>query len=255
MMQLWIAGRRIDSIGCLRKLFSGSEGEELTALCSEVLRKASDGMFVPWLGRCFETCPRRGEWERSVVTEGNKIDLSECRTLLERNQDWDSLSEDVAQAFAAICGVDGKSFLNATSHARKNLKDACRHMQQIESQFWYQDDAYARRAVEGFPADRMAVDSDSLARALASADRKAGHNSVDIYLLNIGKAFIIRDLKKLLNVRLVGYGNPFVSFSPHLRGMTLDMIDRNVKFERMDLHRQGVELFGFEGRCIEVVFD
>lgn len=255
MMQLWVDGMRIDGIACLRKLFSRHEGEERTALCAEVLRKASDGIFVPWLGRCFETCPKRGEWERSAASDGNVVDLFECRTLLERNQDWDSLSDDVALAFAAICGVDGKYFHDATLHARKNLKDACRYMQQIESQAWYQDDAHVRRAIEGISADRMAVDSESLARALALADGKGGLNSVDIYLLNIGKSFIFRDLKKLVNVRLVGYGDPTVHFSPHLRGMTLDLVDRNVKFERMDLHRQGVVLLGIEGRCVDVVFD
>jgi hypothetical protein len=33
------------------------------------------------------------------------------------------------------------------------------------------------------------------------------------------------------------------------------MLERNIKFERLNLHRQGVSLIGEKERCVEVEFD
>jgi hypothetical protein len=251
MLQLWLDGKRIDSIRVLRDVFVSCEDEAREALAYELLRKTSDGIFIPWLNRCHETFKK---------VEGNVLSASrsliEPRVIIEEKFTQGEISDEVASSFAKLCGVEKEVFISASSMNTSRTSQSSLHRKELELQPWYQNDPQMQRAVDGIPKGSAAVDSDSLAKLLATRRPKSrGTSTVDIYLLNIGKVFMIRSLTGLSHVRLVGYGNPAVRFSPYLRKEKLDMLERNIKFERLNLHRQGVSLIGEKERCVEVEFD
>lgn len=251
MLQLWLNGKRIDSIRVLRDMFASSDGETREALAYELLRKTGDGIFIPWLDRCHETFKKNDGCLRLASN-----DLVEARTVVEEKFTQGELSYEVAIGFAKLCGVDKDVFIAASSlNVHRGIQSSL-HIKELEAQDWYQNDPQMRRAIDGIPKGCTAVDSASLAKLLSARRPKLrGTSMADIYLLNIGKVFMIRSLTGLSHIRLVGYGNPAVRFSPYLRKETLDMVERDIKFERLNLHRQGVRLSNYEERCVEVEFD
>jgi hypothetical protein len=251
MLQLWLDGKRIDSIRSLRDVFASCEGEAREALACELLRKTSDGIFIPWLDRCHET------FKKSDVNPSSLSGaLREARVNIENKFTQGELSDEAAMGFAELCGV-GKEVFIASSLLNVNRSiQSSPYEEKLEAQDWYKNDPQMRRAIDGIPKGCTAVDSASLAKLLSARRPKLrGTSMADIYLLNIGKVFIIRSLTGLSHIRLVGYGNPAVRFSPYLRKETLDMVERDIKFERLNLHRQGVCLSNYEERCVEVEFD
>ena len=251
MIQLWLGGKRIDSIPMLREEFASRDEDGKITLCSELLKKIADGFFIPWLEFCPETRRRANDRERRQDASLGIWLLEEYREKLQTERQGEFLSAEAKDAVAKICDIDigiveksGRK--KVPSFSRDNL------IAQLEGQEWYRD-AEVRRTIAGIAMDRLATDSSSLERIIGNAIRQSQRRFTDLYLLNTGNRFIIGNLNNLINLRLVGFGNPEVHFAARLRGDVLDMTAHNIEFKGFSLMSNGVKLINRQGRLVDVV--
>lgn len=251
MMQLWLKGKRIDSIVMLREMFSTEDVIAQHQLCAELLAKVAAGIFIPWLERCHEARLRKSPNERAQDEAQGILDLEKCYLDLTKEQDLTSLSDVGEEALAKICNVDSILFqTTSTLKLKQDIPIKSKLHELLKGQDWYQTDANVRKSIEAIPPEFIAVDSDSLARVVTTARNLHGCTATDVYLLSIGRPFVVRNLNALRNLRLVGYGYPVLSFLPQYRGTEIDMVERNLKFVRLKVDDQGVVLRGKEENCI-----
>lgn len=251
MMQLWLNGKRIDSIAMLREMFFTEDIIIQHQLCTELLSKVAAGIFIPWLERCYEARLRNSPNERAQDEAQGFLDLEKCYQDLKRESVLTNLSNKGVEALAKICNVDALTFQTATT-MRQNVPANDKLFELLEVQDWYQKDTKVQKSIKAISPELIATDSDSLARVVIAAGKQHSCTAIDIYLLAVGKPFVIRNLNALRNLRLVGYGYPVLSFHPQHRGMELNMKERNLKFVRLRLDDQGVLLLGRAENCIDV---
>lgn len=237
MIQLWLGGKRIDSIPLLREAFASRDEEQELALCAELLKRVRDGFFIPWLELCTETRPRSDEERKQDKSIGILL-LNTFREDLLSEPDKANLSNKAQIAIAEICGINVGIVEKAAENA-ENVISAKDIFAKLENLEWFQNDD-VKRTLKSIPPDCLATDTDSLARNIRAASEHRKYT--DQYLLNTGSPFIIRSLDMLSNMRLVGYGDPRVHFGVVLRNKTLDLDVRNVKFESVQLKSNGVIL-------------
>ena len=253
MMQLWINGRRIDSITVLREMFSSEDIIIQHRLCAELISKVAAGIFIPWLERCYEARLRNSQQERAQDESQGVLDLEQCYRDLKKESDLTSLSNESVAALAKICNIDAISFQTATTQ-QPSIPDSDKLFELLEKQDWYQRDAKVKKSIKAISPGLIAIDSDSLARVVTTVGRQHSCDPIDIYLLSVGKPFVVRNINALRNLRLVGYGCPLLTFPPQCRGMELDMEERKLNFERLRLNGQGLVLIGKEECCKEVSY-
>ena len=248
MIQLWLGGKRIDSIPMLREAFSSRTVEEQIKLCRELLKKKDD-FFLKWIAYCPEmrlASNHEIEQDRKAGIES----LLPCRKRLEQSED-DALTEEDFEAIAQICGIEVEILKSVPLQKEPSFsKDELEKL--LCQQPWYQNDYHLKDAISRIPPECLATSSDALA-AIIDRGSQDGHRGVlDIYLLNVGNTLTIRNLEGLCNMRIVGYGKPMLLFSPHLRGSKLDLEDNNLRFQDLRLNCQGVDLLNTAGRRIHV---
>ena len=251
MTQLWLNGARIDSIVMLRDMFSTEDIIIQHQLCTELLSKVAAGIFIPWLERCYEARLRKSPNERVQDEVQGVLDLEQCYLDLKKESVLTNLSNKGVEALAKICNVDVFTFQTATT-LRQNVPANDKLFELLEVQDWYQKDPKAQKSIKAISPELIAIDSDSLAHVVTIVGKKHSCDATDIYLLSVGKPFVVRNIDTFRNLRLVGYGYPVLTFPPHYRGMELDMKERKLSFERLRLNGQGIVLLGREGCCKEV---
>ena len=254
MIQLWLDGKRIDSIPMLRETFLSRDEEGKITLCSELLEKTANGFFILWLENCLETRVRGNGLERQQDAAIGILLLEQYRETLLKEAEPASLSAAAKEAVARICDID-VNIVEKSSVKTESWISRQELLKMLEKKDWYQKDARIKRTLENISDARLAINTSSLNRIINNTVRRHQRYFTDLYLLNIDDVFTIRDLDGLYNIRLVGFGNPIVHFSPLLRGEKIDMTKRNIKFEGFQLMPNGVELQNTENRLAEGVLD
>lgn len=258
MMQLWLDGRRIDSIPQLRRAFASQDAEGRRSLFGQLLRKHAAGIFLPWLARCPEARIRQGSRESGRDAVFGALNLESARLRLEKSGTA-TPPDEVRDAIAKICGIDPAEMpaedpspsANAGRTAGGGGKEALATL--LERQQWYHDDSRLRDFILTLPPDRIVTDTDSLKKILTRLARRNDTQMADIYLLAVeGQNIFLRNVDKLRHVRLVGYGRPIFRFSSTDYGKTLDMDAADVKFEGLVIDRQDVRVVNRGNRCIAV---
>ena len=259
MMQLWLDGRRIDSVPQLREAFAACGADGRCALFRQLLRKHSDGLFLPWLARCPEARVRQGSLERGADAVAGALNLESARLRLEKAVK-DTTEEEISAALAEICGVNAAAVSAGDSMPQSKSSKAANAIAGLsallKSQKWYRDNATLQHDIGNLNPDRIVIDSDSLKRTLSRVAKSNDRKVTDIYLLAIeGKTICLRNIGKLRNVRLVGIGNPCLHFDAIEAGKTLDMEASNVKFDGLRINTHGVGITCHSGRCVSVECD
>ena len=249
MIPLWLGGKRIDNVYMLHQTFESlKDDEEKCKLCMELLRKVDEGIFIPWL----EFDPETNESSKKKwYYSGPKEDTLDV--FKKRLQRWESQSQsqqrywtdEAINSISYICGID----CGIAKRACAEIKDNSNWLKKVEDQKWYKDNENkCQETLLHHPPEFIAWDSDSLVCALKRSSEQNGTQT--LYLLNTGRAFIIKneDVECLRYVILTGYGNPKLRINcPN--GSKLNMKDNEITVKQCNLHDRDI-FTEEEGRII-----
>lgn len=208
MQQLWLLGKRIDSIRQLRALFSAADAETVDTACLRMLEHCRSGALRQWL-------KRQGENQYLTDTQ-----LREAVALLHR--EGEALTGDqLTGALAQLCGVPAECYQSPWMHARlrRQSDDARQRMERLRQQGWWSE--YEELFLGVTDWSLVITDNTQLQLAL-EALRGTGQGNPTLYLCNTGTKLYTLDLRNLRGVTVVGIAGPRVVHRRLPEGQVID---------------------------------
>lgn len=243
MTQLWLNGRRMDSIPLLRRFMSACQDEEtLLRILGELMRKYQAGRLAGWLIRQSEAQPQPALALR-LNEEKTQIPL-----LLSEPQ---IPVEEILPALAELCAPEKALREKYLTLLNRILDEAlldtlpgkAEKQQLIQNQAWYPS---LSKLFEHIDWDYVAADTEGLLAILQRVQQEPHSGQTAVYLCDTGKNYRIDQPLQLRRLRLIGCGRPKVYIASHNRNRKLDLVAQDLHVEGLILYRNGLILEGTE---------
>lgn len=223
MQQLWLMGKRIDSIDMLRSQFAEVDEEQRDRLCVRMLEHLKAGVVRRWLNR----------QPTSVFLSDQALKTSV--ELLKDGKEADQYS-----ALAVICGIPESSFSSEELHHTIDKKEHAKQarMELLKKQSWWKVHSELFESVTDW--NLVVTDDAQLQTALDMLPKSghAGNSRAILYLCNTDANPSYRlNLRNVYHTTIIGVENPRVM---HTRLPDKVFIDAKV---------QNISLRDFTLRC------
>ena len=248
MTQLWLDGRRMDSIPLLRRFYEDCTEEVRRNVLRELVRKYRSGLLSRWLTHQHEARPQS---KLAAALGGGK--KSELEKLLQTEK----TAEEVLSALAELCVQAEGARQDCLALLQEIMEDdtaedseqLAKKRMLIENQAWYSG---LKPLFAHVDWNHVAVDTASFHAILLRMEEEAPAGQTTVYLCGTGSVYSIQHPLRMKKLRLVGCGDPVVRFSSLNRLKKLNMEQNELVFERFVLKTQGMELVQTDGRLIEI---
>lgn len=243
MRQLWINGKRMDSIHLLRLEFQAArQPGEREALCSQLLTQCNSGALASWLRRQPEPWLPASEQEKQ-----HTMQLKKLLEALEKEQ----AAGQYAALLAVLCQTGAGEF---EACAKTALEESLPKRELLMRQPWWHDEARTLSAVPDADWGNVVLNNLQLFTAMEKHRENRGECTqalLKLYLCNTGEAFLLNLGPEIKNVWFIGCGAPLVRTDPRKRLTEIDMDTQNLYFENFELYcPPGVVLKGQDSRKI-----
>lgn len=245
MTQLWLDGRRMDSIPLLRRFMDECQEEQRSRrLLSELIKRYQSGSLSAWMTRQNEARPMSQLAQKGLGVETQLHILTQTPPKPVR---------EVLPVLADLCAQEKEKQREYLARLEEIVEDELLDPRQlnkekqelIEKQAWYSGQHSLFAHIDW---NNVAIDSMSFSSILQRIKRESPKPQTTIYLCNIGNIYMLHHPLEMQNVRLVGCGNPTVHVDSVNRQKELNMTKQELVFENFVLYRQGMILSGTTNR-------
>lgn len=235
MRQLWINGKRMDSIAILRREFTSATWDARRELCAQLTDQCLSGALGSWLER---------QPELDLLSE-EAMDLTRLRDALSSARLPDPAMLSLLSGAPAACFETGGEL--PLQHDGKEKR------QQLQKLPWWPQASSRLQTVSDWAY--VALNREQLSQAMRkhrNAQSYSGEGINTIYLCNTGTEFWLDLREHNRNLRFVALGAPRVCMDPRHYLPHIDLGGQNLYFEGFDLVcPPSTQFSGLEGRSKE----